>query len=36
MMDAELGKDSECINPVKDLLMRRFYSSEIRVPCFLS
>lgn len=36
MMDAELGKDSEYINPVKDLLMRRFYSSEIRVPRFLS
>jgi len=35
-MDAELGKDSECIDPVKDLLRRKFYSSEIRVPPFLS
>lgn len=36
MMDAELGKDSECINPVKDLLKRKFYSSEMRVLLFLS
>lgn len=35
-MDAELGKDSECINPVKDMIKRKFYSSEMSVLPFLS